>query len=102
MKNYAIILGAGSGNRFGSFKQVEKINKTTTQDIASETGKIATDPKAIAQTGTAQKASVPDAGTSNTSSNVRPTSTNLDFCVLIATNKKLIAHKYKVFLNDLL
>ena len=27
MKNYAIILGAGSGNRFGSFKQVEKINK---------------------------------------------------------------------------
>ena len=29
MKNYAIILGAGSGNRFGSFKQVEKINKKT-------------------------------------------------------------------------
>ena len=25
MKNYAIILGAGSGNRFGSYKQVEKI-----------------------------------------------------------------------------
>ena len=26
MKNYAIILGAGSGNRFGSYKQVEEIN----------------------------------------------------------------------------
>ena len=27
MNNYAIILGAGSGNRFGSYKQVEKINR---------------------------------------------------------------------------
>ena len=26
MKNYAIILGAGSGSRFGSYKQVEEIN----------------------------------------------------------------------------
>ena len=27
MNNYAIILGAGSGNRFGSYKQVENINR---------------------------------------------------------------------------